>query len=240
MPATNLFTTPGLTYVLPSSLSQGSGIISATVAGFTLTVAVPSLTAGTMYYVYLLNGALQVSSSVSSTFRGSNSGALLVGAFLADSSGAFGSFVTIVGLPRTETTLLFQGTAGGGLGTLTGANFYYNRDGKNITCDYRFTTGTVSSAIALLPLPTNILVDSTLIPSGTLFLGTCLNNSNVGETRLVALPGQTTSNLYFNTANTLNGTPMNGNASPFATGQIESGQYRVPIAAWSNTPLIDL
>lgn len=241
MPFTNLLTTNGQTFIAPSSLSQGGGTISITVAGLVLTVPVGSLSAGTMYYIYLNStNTLTVSTSISSTYRGANAGSYLVAAFLSDSSSAFGSFVNIEGKPATSSPISFTGTAGGGLGTLTGVGFITNRDGKDLLCNYRFTTGTVSAANALLPLPTNLTVDSTSISSNIQFLGTCLNNSNVGETRLIAQTSLTTTNLYFNTANNLNGTVMLGNASPFATGQIESGQYRVPITAWSNEPLKDL
>lgn len=229
---------------IPDTLTQSAGIITATFngQGYNITVGTQA-TSGTVFlYFGTISGVTGLSQSVSvpSVYLALNPQSMLIGAYMADASGAFGSFLNIVGKPVTQTPITFTGTAGGGLGTLTGVGFITHRDGEFLVCDFRFSTGTVSAANALLPLPTGLNINTAAISSNILFVGTCLNNSAVGETRMICQTSLTTTNLYFNTANTLNGTVMLGNASPFASGQIESGQYRVPISGWTAQPLKDL
>lgn len=102
MPLTTL---PGRqVYMIPDTLTHNSGIITAVINGITFTVAVGSPTGSTLYFLYLFNGTLQQSTTVPSTYRASNVGASLIGAYYSTGtvSPAWGSFVTIEGNPTSE------------------------------------------------------------------------------------------------------------------------------------------
>lgn len=229
---------------IPDTLTQTSGVITATWGTQSYTLTVGSVTASSTQFIYLgtISGTTALSQSVSvpSVYLAANPQSMLIGAYWADTSGAFGAFLNINGPPKSQSIVAYAPTAGNGLGTLVNANFNLSRDGKYLIGDYRFTTGTVSAANAQIPLPTNLTMDTAVLAQTSYLLGFCLNNSAVQFTNMVALPSTSTSNLYFNGSVSLSNTPVLGNASPFASGQVETGNFRVPISTWTAQPLKDL
>lgn len=107
MALTNLTPTSRQRYVIPSSLTHSSGIITAVVNGASYQVSLSGLTYVTRYFLYLNNGSLVYVTTVPSTYKVSNPNATLVGAFYSNglASVAFGAFVNIEGIPTTSTAI---------------------------------------------------------------------------------------------------------------------------------------
>jgi hypothetical protein len=202
-----------------------------------------TVTASTTYFVYAVISAglvaLRISTNVNSMGPSGFSAWKLIGAFLANDTPAFGSFMNIEGTPRTQTNLRWTPSGASGFGTIGSPEMNYTRDGRWLVCDFRFTTGTVAAATAFITLPSGLVWDTAVWQQTTYNLGPMTNNSNVNFVHMFAASSNA-DRIFFNTSTGALGSAMNGNASPFASGQIESGQFRVPISGWGIIPLKDL
>jgi hypothetical protein len=194
-----------------------------------------------MLYVVLSAGVLTLVSStnVNSVGPAGFTSWKLVGAFLASETPAFGAFVNIEGKPSTQGNMAWTPSNASGFGTISSPNMNFARDGRWLVCDFRFTTGTVAASTAFLTLPTNLLIDNLIWAQTSYHLGSVVNNSAVNFTQMFAAPLSNQDRVFFSVPANLGGT-LNGNASPFASGQVQSGQFRIPISGWSATPLKDL
>lgn len=208
-----------------------------------LQLTLSGLTAHSTYmlYVVLSSGVPTLVSSVNVNSVGPAGFASwkLVGAFMANETPAWGAFLNIEGRPTTQSSFRYTPSNASGFGTLNSPEMNIYRDGAYLLCDYRFTTGTVSGATAFLSLPTNLVYNTSDLQQTTYNVGTVTNNSAVNFVHMF-LASSNADRIFFNTATGALGSAMAGNTSPFASGQIESGQYRVRISGWSNVPLKDL
>lgn len=207
-----------------------------------LQLALSGLSVHTTYmlYVVLSSGVpiLVQSTNVNSVGPAGYTSWKLVGAFLSNESSGWGAFLNIEGTPRTQTNMRYTPSGASGFGTIGSPEMNFFRDGAYLLCDFRFITGTVSGATAFLTLPSG-LVYSSDFQQTTYNVGTLTNNSAVNFVHMF-LSSSNADRIFFNTATGALGSAIAGNTSPFASGQIESGQYRIRISGWSNVPLKDL
>lgn len=107
MALTNLNPISRQKYIIPTSLTHSSGIITAVVNGASYQVTLSGLTYVTRYFLYLNNGSLVYVTTLPSTYRATNPNAILVGAFYSNglASVAFGAFVNIEGVPNTSAAI---------------------------------------------------------------------------------------------------------------------------------------
>lgn len=233
------------------SLSHSSGVITLqasiltiggqqyTTSALQLTLSGLSVHTTYMLYVVLNSGVptLVSSTNVNSVGPAGFASWKLVGAFIANQSAAFGAFLNIEGVPVCAPVLWLPSNTG--FGTLSGNDSRFWRNGKYLEGQLKFATGTVTGAVASVGLPDNLAMDATVMTQQNYWLSVVLNNSNVAITQLQTNFATNATSLFFAPANAL-GNINNGNTSPFASGQVQSAQFKVPIAAWSNTPLKDL
>lgn len=235
-------------FMIPSSLVHSSGTITAsfptnTTVGGSYSAVLSGLVANGTYFLYIRNSGITPSlffvTTTPAAYRVLFPDAILVGAFIASDVAVFGSFINIEGTPMTQTALTWLPSSTG-FGTLSGQACSYTRNGKFLYADIRFATGTVVGSTARVGLPVNLSADTAYLASTTHWLSTCLNNSSVNFTNAVILTSDSLTNILFNSSTALSATGLLGNTSPFASGQLQSMQVRIPISAWSTTPLKDL
>lgn len=245
MPLTSLF---GSTkHINPDSVSQSAGTITVVINGQSLQIAVGSPTANTLYFVYLLNGALVQSTTVPSAYRAANVGALLVTAYYSNgaTTPAFGSFVTIEGAPRTSAPITAQLTATNLSGFTVAPVASWSRNGNEFDMQFGFTKdgSAGSGGTLLLSFPTNIVANSSA--------GAATAGSNAirgaASTYAITLSGLydrmvgviVSSDTAINFIKASSGTGINGSDVQSAGG-MNGHIYGVPVTAWSSTPLKDL
>ncbi len=235
------------------ALSHNAGIISLAPSKLTiggqqyvttsvLQLVLPALTANALYMLYATVSGGVVSLVQSTNFNSIGPGTTswkLVGAYMASDVAVWGAFVNIEGTPRTQSALTYLPSSTG-FGTLSGQACTFARDGKYLLGDLRWATGTVVGSVARIGLPVNLSADTAYLASTTHILGPVLNNSSVQITNAVIITSDSLTNILFNDFNSLSASGRLGNTSPFASGQIQSCQVRIPISGWDNKSLKDL
>lgn len=238
-------------HLIPDSLTQSAGVVTAVIGAATLTVNVGSPAANTLYYLYLrMNGPTSTLFSVvtiPSVYRASFPEAILIGAYYSNgvASPAFGSFVNINGTPRTQKMQFTPALTG--FGTATNIVFYAERSGGVLVCQGTFTAGTTANVLFSAALPTNLVIDSTLLSitgNTTAAAGSDVgywlaNTASPQRTDAITAPGTSTTLIYLGGGNS---TPMvpNATSTTMASNQVSACNYTVPIVGWSNVPLKDL
>lgn len=138
-------------------------------------------------------------------------------------------------------------TLGAGWGTCTGVSFFYARQGDYLLVRGTFTSGTPSSSLCTITLPTGLAMDATKI-------STANTSSNPGEkmgelqnvtaghsSALIAAPGTSTGQVYMgqNTQNNAELTPSTG-VTTVGTAEFYTAYFRVPISGWSSADMIKI
>ena len=117
-----------------------------------------------------------------------------------------------------------------GFGTVTGIGAMATRRGNMLRVDFAFTTGTVTAVEATMTLPPNLNIDTSIL-SGVKLRGELGNNSGVASTYVVSNTATATDKVYFAVISNPTAT-INGNTSPFANSQNQTGWFEVPISQW--------
>lgn len=249
-----------------TALSQGGGNISlASGASLTiggqqyvtttqLSVALPTLAAASLYFVYAVQTAgvvaLNISQNVNSVGPTGFLSWKLVGAFYSNgnSSVGFGSFVNIEGSPESESITCNALVIGASFGTVTSPAVYFRRKGDKLEVWGTATSGTMNSTSGpYVQTPGTLAVDFNKIaanvrvgiiqmmePTG---VNTQIPNVNYGPAALW-VDGSITTQVF--ASNHIQNNTFDkfinssGNVSKFTF------QYEVPISGWTTTPLRNL
>lgn len=124
------------TFEIPKSLTHDAGQIEAEFSAATYSVSLATLTANTLYFLYLLKVSnvptLSYSTSLPSSIRNSFPDAVLVGAFYSNgmTTPVFGSFVNIEGIPTTARPVSSNLTMDAGT-PFTRTNIVWSRKGRD-------------------------------------------------------------------------------------------------------------
>lgn len=235
----------------PSTLTIGAKQFVTT---STLNVSVGTRSAFELVYVYATldgNGdpQLELSANVNSVGPGTNTWKL-VGAFYANSSGAFASFVTIEGTPTSglmsELTDWQAATPPIKGGNIADDYVQFQRRGKMIWVHFTYkqqTAGTAGSGVLNLGLPiTGVTMDN---PSGGFsgmpIIGFGSYNNSGGNTDpqfplSVVLESQLNRVKFYD-----NESNSNAQSTIFSSNFVVfSGHFEAPITQWDETPLKDL
>lgn len=233
--------------MIPDTLTQSAGTITAVFGASTFTLAVGTPVANTLYFLYLGSSGLVQNLSVPSAYLPINTGQVLIGAYQSTgvASPAFGSFLNIIGAPRSQK-ISFTPTLTG-FGTATNISFYYERSGGILTCQGTFTAGTTANVLFSASLPTNLTIDTTLLSitgNTTAAAGSDVgywlaNTASPQRTDAITAPGTSTTLIYLGGGNSAPMVP-NATATTMASNQVSACNYIVPIVGWSNVPLKDL
>jgi hypothetical protein len=256
MAKTNIVTNAKEKFLIPDSLSYSSGIVTAVIYGQNYTVSLGTLTAAGTYFLYWNNLALAYSATVPSSYRSSNPGALLIGAFMADaaSTPAWGSFMNIDGVP-TAGLMPFQ-TA---LTTNAGANAvtlnatavtnpagFFQRLGDKVwfQCGFRNGSGGAATGTAgqlTLAAPTNLLRNTLLMAVD----GTIGNNDGSVQVVSTNYSGLENANVSTTSGREYLNIQKNATGGYYAlTDLVANASMRATVfyavIGWTNTALKDL
>lgn len=242
MARTNLSPSSRQNYLIPDSLTQNAGTISAVIFGANYSVSIGTPAVNALTHLYWSGSALINSTLVPSTYRIANPTHILVGAWYATSHSptVFGSFVNIEGTPMTKTevsegnstTLVaaFTGITGVSLG------YTWTRIGRSLFVQWRADNCTGNAATAGIPLPRNITMVEVNSQVGTYAGQNAGGNASGGS---AISTGSTTMafagpNLTGAAISTQVGTGVVGTPTTTLTGT-----WRCSINEWSSTPLKD-
>lgn len=239
-------------HLIPDSLTQNAGVVTAVIGAATLTVNVGSPAANTIYFLYMrMNGPTSTLFSVVTTpsvYRASFPEAILIGAYYSNgaASPAFGSFVNINGIPMTNR-ITFTPTFGAGVTSNTNISFFYERTGAEIFIQGTWTVGAVAASLVSASIPTNLTIDTTsmsISANTTAAAGPhvgwwTVNTANPQRTDAITALGTSTSLIYVGGPQTSTPLIAATGTGAFATG-IAALEARLPISGWSNIPLKDL
>lgn len=206
-----------------------------------LSVAKPSLTANARYQVFAVQSAgvvsLVISQNENSTGPAGFSSWKLVGCFRANglASVAFGSFINIVGIPKSDVIGYLPVFTN--LGTVVSIEMFYSTNGKNCEIHGKYTMGTGAAALATISIPFTT-ESSSYIPSVTQVGPVMFGVATSVFSNLLATAGQTAYNFGFTFSSNLGLTSINGNAFGAASVHAPSSNY-VPMVELSDTPIQD-
>lgn len=262
----------GKLWMEPDSLSHAAGIVTAVIGSMTYTCTLSALVANTKYNLYITPGSLTMQFSVNENSIGpvgftswiligslyANGGPPTLGATAATTI-AFGSFVNIIGVPKTDwigDNLIMGGTVSPPLKATARVNddARWYRHGDTCFRYYAYhhnnnAGATIGSGIYLWPAPINLGgLDQTKVTIGA--------DAN-GRTSLGACATTTGANglgwVKFHDANNLRLTSTNNNATVNAPVDLSStffsfasSSYAVgflvqfPVVAFSNAQIKDL
>ena len=242
--------------VIPTSLTQSSGTITAVMGTKVYTVVTSGLAANTRYQLYIVpGGTLVYSTNENSVGPAGYTSWILVGSFYSNglASVGFGSFIDVINEPATRNQIFFTPLVQG----FVRANAHlesalWSRDKGLVKIDYNYrhvvSTGASTSSNMRWRVPGNLTIDESYIlgsnpafrNSGTanaVFGGIyCLGVSTYYGSDYVTLnvlPSGPTANIA-STADLLNTNvlPMGGNSA-----QVYSFKIELPVVGWSNTPI---
>lgn len=203
-----------------------------------------SLTAFTMYYIYLvLNGStLQLVSSTNVNSVGPGyTWYRLVGAFISDGSASsvIGSFVNIVGRPSSEWISFTPVITNGG--TVSSNAGKHRRGGDSMEIQVATVyTSTGAAGLLVYNIPTNITMDTAKLPLAI------SNRDVVGHGMWIdGGTGFKQIEVSYNGVSSFTFHYTGSSPSEFQGGDLANGDsffYNslVPISGWSNTQLKDL
>lgn len=223
-----------------------------------------TMTATNQYMVYAVrnsgNTELRISSNVNSIGPAGFSSWKLVGAFLTNSSSAWGAFVTIEGVPTSETFLLgtisiTATTTPPTKGTTLQDAHYVQRVGDRLIGTFKYRQNAAGSAgSGSYVIQTGFTIDTGKVLTGNVggaeapvgdsfFTGGGANPIYNGNSTVLASPlgiimsGQQNGDVV----NTYDQFGTSAASTTFAnTNQEWGGDYNVPISTWSRIPLKDL
>lgn len=150
--------------------------------------------ASTSYYVYIKTGSTGstltplISTTAPNGDGYDNSGNKILGSFLNNASSnidpdrIYQWKVNSIGKDESSWTS-YTPTFSAGVGTATGIDFYYKRDGSDLLIRGVYTTGTVAASTVTFTLPTGLAI-STSVPSRQVF-GFCGRNSGTNSMHAV-------------------------------------------------------
>lgn len=252
------------TYEIPTTLTHLAGTITAVFPSGSRAVALSGLTAATLYYLYVRTVAsvptLFFSTTIPSTYRVSFTDAVLVGAFYSDgmASPAFGSFVTIEGVPTSDIfsyTPIWSSDGTPpviGNGTVTGRAM---RRGNilNMECQINpggsTTFGTGNYTISIL---SGLTIDASKTAPGAIDIVHQMAGSGWWGVTDTGVNNYTGSRIQYHTTATLsflyqnNASGVNGIWTPTAPFTFGNNDFffakgiDIPITGWTNQPLKDL
>lgn len=250
-------------YLIPDSLTQSAGVITAVVNGVSYQVTLSGLTAVTLYYLHLNNGVLVQSTLTGSAYRASNPSSILVGAFYSNglASVAFGAFCTIEGVPQTTSDIPYDMVLGTNTGTVpvfgTGgtrvATFSRKGDCAGFVFTHNQTVGgsNGTGTVVLYRNPSNIVLDNNkraLNLNGITPLGTSkftISASSTGATTAIGQPLpfdlSSCSLVYGQSGETTAAQGSTNYGLGSTTLSIAFNIYPVyPVVGWDIVPLKDL
>lgn len=249
MARTNISPPSRQNYIIPDGLSHNSGVITASVFGSNYQANLSGLAANTRYFLYLLNGTLQYTTTVPSTYRSSNPTAILVGAFQSNglSSVAFGAFINIEGAPRSNPIPFLPTGSWVSNTTYTGQYFI---DGDYAEFEFNVAlSGAPTATALLLNLPMTVDENKFTNPTGTALpnygIANALCGGNLqgavyptrnGATQLSVWSIPQTSGAGHNTTQVSSTNP----ATFVNTDWVNVKRVRLPISGFTNQPLKDL
>lgn len=239
-------------YQVPTSLTHSAGTITAVVGSNTFTAAVGSPTSATLYFLYLRmnSGTLTMFNvtTLPSVYRVSFPEAILVGAYYSDgaSSPAFGSFVNIEGMPVSERMPYLATLTG--FGTPSNVAFFFTRHGKELFVFGTFTAGTVAAVTVSATLPGSLSLETgdlslanTTAQAGPTAGGVwTANTANPQRTNVVTATGTNATLIYAGGPQATTPLVSATGSGAFASSVVTSVEARLPISAFSITPLKDL
>jgi len=208
-----------------------------------------TMTANSLYMIYavLVSGVpvLRISSNVNSAGPAGFNVWKLVGAFYATAATtpAWGSFVTIDGVPSTVTSVNDQGSAQlisafAGFPSFTLTQYLWSRVGNHLFVTWRMDSTTGNGTSARIPLPRGgIITVENSYPVGTYAGQNAAVNAGGGS-----IIGLGSTDMGFATGN-LSGAAIStqtGSAVVGTSPTTLAGTLRATIAQWSSTPLKDL
>lgn len=131
-----------------------------------------------------------------------------------------------------------------GLGTTTGVEFFWKRDGSDMLVTGKFTTGTPTAVKVSIPLPSGYTIDTTKSPASFAVYGIAVTNT--------AGVGSKTVSLLYNSSTTL-GVSFVGDSSGYVPTTTQNGDAmfgasvtaaiqnaRIPIAEWAGSGTVNL
>ena len=242
----------------PNRLSQGGGFITvanlvAKIGGqhqfkSSLNVAIPTLTANTLYMIYAVlsapnTPALVISTNVNSVGPAGYTSWDLIGAFYANgmTSVGFGSFVNIIGQP--ETDMMPYVPVLSWVSNVNTPSGNWKRIGdKHMQNAYFNIVGPMSATTLTVAPPTNLLWDTNKISTGAAYTGTngvwgAVRAGVTVQSGVVGVVGNNSTNWLVNNVNAY---VNNTNPNTWGNGDNFSCDFSSPIAGWSNTQLKDL
>lgn len=244
------FSTPNI-LMGPATLTIGGQQYVTTT---TLSVALPALTAVTLYMVYAVLSAgvpaLAISTNVNSVGPSSFSSWKLVGAFYSNglTSVDFGAFVSIEGAPTSEwfSTTNSMLPSVGAFGSPSAQYSHAMRDGDSFRFRGNFTAGTTAGADAILTLPTTTPISATkmTVAVNKQFLGEAkpivAAGTNTYSPQAIFYDGSTTTLVYITDSIASQTYTKRTGTQVLATGNAMTYDFSVPIQNLSIRPLRDL
>ena len=230
-----------------------STVSSGTFASGDLTVYVYDITNGILITPSSINVPTGLASQYSLCFQATTSLSYRLILHCASTSSSAYTLrfdqVSISPIVRPLTTglsdwIAYTPTLSAGFGTPSAVAFYYRREGDSMRVSGTFTSGTTTSAIALVTLPGSFLINSTKIPLNATAVSSCQivghmdrpNPSGSVAANILVATATSTSQVYFSQpqAATVN------KLLPAAANTIIGGseiivlEFLVPIVQWSS------
>lgn len=210
----------------------------------TLVVALPAMSANTRYQVFAVQSggvvSLVISQNENSVGPAGYTRWKLVGSLQSNglSPVAFGSFISIDGVPRTGRIAFNLQNNSQGFGTFSTMDSYYEIDGGFINLNMSMTIGTRTAVQARIGLPDNL---TSLITPSRKIVGSMAYDPSTTVTYHLIQESSSSGFLYpvFNSAGSGGLSPIADATTIFGNGAFISGQGRVPITGYSNTPIKD-
>lgn len=246
-------------HIIPSSLTHNAGVITAVVNGVSYPVSLSGLTANTLYFLYLRINAgtaqLFFVTTVPSTYRASFPEAKLVGAFYSNgfSSVAFGAFVTIEGIPVSNTWSgegidIESGGVNLNKGTVATDRYTITRVGDKIEFAFVFykvvADGSATAGQWVVRPPSQFVVDNSKMPNigGENFRNRNSGHlTNSGDGRIGLFNWGGSGEFGFQYANGATNSLASTTSHSFPTSTWSwNGLIEFPVVGLTNTPLKDL
>ncbi len=232
------------------SLSQSSGTITLAASTLTiggqqyptgpLTTAVNTSVGNTRYMIYAIQSggvvSLTQSTNVNSVGPAGSTSWKLVGAYYTNglASVGFGSFVNIVGIPKTDRISYLPTYQG--FGTPTSVEMYWELIGGKVFIDGFWANGTTTGVQAQVGLPMAYAANS----ASSSITGRWAYNATSTQEGTLIRTAASNSFLAFGLATGSNNPYTAQNANSIATGTIIIGVKADYTSTLSNTQLVDL
>ncbi len=217
--------------VIPNSLTQSSGTITAVMGTKVYTVVTSGLAANTRYQLYIVpGGTLVYSTNENSVGPAGYASWILVGAFYANGQVAvsFGSFISSLYDAPTTGPILFDPSVSS-FGTLSSYTFIWTRNASRCRIEFAFQGATAAASTALVGVP-----HAASTSTGRILAGKWNGDATIDSGALVFSPADK-NNLRF--TNDADNWGVYRNGSEIGNSSFVGGFADYQAATFSNTPI---